>query len=222
MIKDRRQAKPLIVYTYWRSSASYRVRLALALKGLAHELRPVHLVRNGGEQHAPEYRSLNPQGLVPTLVHGELVLSQSLAIIEYLDERFPARPLLPAALGGRAQARAIAQLIACDIHPLNNLRVLSYLVEIGRFDEPARLAWYRHWTESGLAAVETLLRRHDDPFCCGEEPGLADCCLLPQVYNARRFDCSLDGLDRIQAICTRLESREDVQAARPEHQPDAG
>ncbi len=222
MNKHQNDDKPLILYSYWRSSASYRVRLALALKGLAYELRPVHLVKNGGEQHADDYRSLNPQGLVPTLVHGELVLGQSLAIIEYLDERFPQTPLLPAEPGRRAEARAIAQLIACDIHPLNNLRVLSYLVEVGGFDESARLAWYRHWTESGLAAVETLLGREERPFCCDEEPGLADCCLLPQVYNARRFGCSLDGLDRIQAICARLESRDKLQAARPENQPDAG
>ncbi len=221
MSEHQNDDKPLILYSYWRSSASYRVRLALALKGLAHELRPVHLVKNGGEQHTDAYRALNPQGLVPTLVHGELVLNQSLAIIEYLDELFPVKPLLPTTPDGRAQARAIAQLIACDIHPLNNLRVLAYLVEAGGFDEAARLAWYRHWTESGLAAVETLLSRHDAPFCCGEEPGLADCCLLPQVYNARRFNCPLDGLDRIQAICARLEGRQDVQAARPENQPDA-
>lgn len=213
---------PLILYSYWRSSASYRVRLALAIKGLAHELRPVHLVRNGGEQHASAFRSLNPQALVPTLVHGDLVLSQSLAMIEYLDERFPEVPLLPSSITLRAQARAIAQLIACDIHPLNNLRVLAYLVEVGGFEEAERLRWYRHWTESGLAAVEELLRRHASPYCCGEEPGLADCCLLPQVYNARRFDCSLDGMERIRAICARLENRDDLQSAIPENQPDAG
>jgi len=213
---------PLILYSYWRSSASYRARLALAVKGLAHELRPVHLVKNGGEHHAPAYRSLNPQALVPTLIHGELVLSQSLAMIEYLDERFPENPLLPSSITLRAQARAIAQLIACDIHPLNNLRVLAYLVEVGGFDDSERLSWYRHWTESGLAAVEELLRPHDTRYCCSEEPGLADCCLLPQVYNARRFDCSLAGLDRILAICQRLENRADVQAAMPENQPDAG
>ena len=122
----------------------------------------------------------------------------------------------------RAQARAIAQAIACDIHPLNNLRVLAYLVEVGGFDDAAKLAWYRHWTESGLAAVEHMLSRTETPFCCGDEPGLADCCLLPQIYNARRFDCSLDGLDRVQAIAARLEGRDELQAAMPQNQPDAG
>ena len=222
MSKHPNEDQPLILYSYWRSSASYRVRLALALKGLAYELRPVHLVKDGGRQHAPAYRALNPQELVPTLIHGDLVIGQSLAIIEYLDERFPETPLLPADPGGRAQVRAIAQARACDIHPLNNLRVLAYLVEVGGFDEPAKLAWYRHWTESGLAAVEKLLSRQTATFCCGEEPGLADCCLLPQVYNARRFDCRLDGLDRIQAICARLEELDELRPAMPENQPDAG
>lgn len=222
MSKHHTQDHPLILYSYWRSSASYRVRIALALKGLAHEIRPVHLVRDGGEQHAADYRSLNPQALVPTLVHGEVVLSQSLAMIEYLDERFPATPLLPGGPAQRARARMIAQAIACDIHPLNNLRVLAWLLEVGGFDDDQRLAWYRHWTETGLAAVERMLQASASPYCCGEEPGLADCCLLPQMYNARRFGCKLDGLDRIQAICAQLEKRHDLQAAAPENQPDAG
>lgn len=212
----------LILYSYWRSSASYRVRLALELKGLAHELRPVHLVRDGGEQHDADYRALNPQALVPTLVHGEVVLGQSLAIIEYLEECFPARPLLHGPPAQRARARMIAQAIACDIHPLNNLRVLGYLVEIGGFDDARRMAWYRHWTETGLTAVEQILRGQDSRYCCGEEPGLADCCLLPQVYNARRFNCSLDGLERVLAICDQLEQQPGLQAAAPENQPDAG
>lgn len=215
--------QPLILYSYWRSSASYRVRMALGLKGLACEIRPVHLVRKGGEQHAEHYRALNPQQLVPTLVHGDLVLGQSLAIIEYLDEAFPARPLLPASPEKRAQARMLAQMIACDIHPLNNLRVLGYLVETGRFGDPEKLHWYRHWTETGLRAVEAVLKTLDQEqrYCLGNEPGLADCCLLPQLYNARRFDCRLDGLDRILAICTELEQLAPIQAASPENQPDA-
>ena len=214
--------QPLILYSYWRSSASYRVRMALGLKGLAHEIRPVHLVRGGGEQQAPNYRAINPQALVPTLVHGDLVLSQSLAIIEYLDETCPGSPLLPSDPAQRARARMIAQSIACDIHPLNNLRVLAWLVEAGGFDDDQRLLWYRHWTETGLAAVERMLQAHDGPYCCGEEPGLADCCLLPQVYNARRFNCSLEGLDRILSICDRLTGRPELEAAAPENQPDAG
>lgn len=214
----------LILYSYWRSSASYRVRIALKLKGLDFELRPVHLVKDGGQQHADSYRTLNPQQLVPTLVHGDVVLGQSLAIIEYLDEVFPAPPLLPAAPPERARVRCLAQAIACDIHPLNNLRVLNYLGADAGLNEEARLAWYRHWTETGLRAVEQLLGRHDpgSRFCAGAEPGLADCCLLPQLYNARRFNCRLDGLDRILEICARLESLESVRAAAPENQPDAG
>lgn len=215
-------SQSLTLYSYWRSSASYRVRLALAIKGLEHELRPVHLVKNGGEQHADAYRKLNPQALVPTLVHGDLVLSQSLAIIEYLDETFPVAPLLPPSSAQRARVRTMAQAIACDIHPLNNLRVLTYLIEVAGLDEPARLAWYRHWTETGLAAFEQLLRRQGDhAYCAGAEPGLADCCLLPQIYNARRFNCHLEGLDRALGICSRLEALEAVQAAAPENQPDA-
>ncbi len=213
---------PLVLYSYWRSSASYRVRLALALKELPYELRPVHLVKDGGQQHLPGYRAINPQALVPSLQHGDLVLSQSLAIMEYLDERFPGYPLLPSAPEQRAQARMMAQLIACDIHPLNNLRVLAYLGETGGFDEPARLAWYRHWTESGLSALEQLLQQSAGNFCHGDAPGLADCCVLPQVYNARRFNCSLVGLPRILSICERLENIPRLKAAAPENQPDAG
>lgn len=222
MVTPDKQNQPLILYSYWRSSASYRVRMALGLKGLAHEIRPVHLVRGGGEQHAADYRAINPQALVPTLVHCDLVLSQSLAIIEYLDETFPESPLLPGNPAERARARMIAQTIACDIHPLNNLRVLAWLVESGGFDDDRRLAWYRHWTETGLLAVERLLQAHHGPYCCGEEPGLADCCLLPQIYNARRFNCNLEGLDRTLSICDQLDKRPELEAAAPENQPDAG
>ncbi len=216
-------APSLILHSYWRSSASYRVRMALALKGLAHEIRPVHLVRDGGQQHSAAYLGLNPQGLVPTLVHGDRVITQSLAILEYLEEIAPEPALLPSDPAGRARVRAICQAIACDIHPLNNLRVLGYLVRRIGVDEQAKLAWYRHWTETGLAAVERLLSGHSDTglFCHGDQPGLADCCLLPQVYNARRFDCSLDGLDTIQAICSRLEDLVPVRESSPEAQLDA-
>ncbi len=212
----------LTLYTYWRSSASYRVRMALNLKGLDYESRAVHLVRDGGEQFAAEYAGLNPQQLVPTLVHGELTLTQSLAIIDYLEEAFPGQPLLPADAVGRARVRAIAQAIACEIAPLNNLRVLKYLTGPAGLDEDGKLAWYRHWTENGLAAVERML---DHPatghFCHGDEPTLADCCLLPQVYNARRFECDLTGFDRINAICNELERLAPVRDAAPENQPDA-
>jgi maleylacetoacetate isomerase/maleylpyruvate isomerase len=211
------------LYGYWRSSASYRVRMALNLKGLAYEIHPVHLVRGGGEQRQAKFLALNPQGLVPCLVHGDTVLTQSLAIIEYLDECFPDSPLLPETAVDRARARIIAQAIACDLHPLNNLRVLHYLGNTLGLDQPEQTAWYRHWTETGLRAVEALLSNRTDAgaYCLGDQPGLADCCLLPQVYNARRFDCNLAGCDRILAICERLQADQRIRSAAPENQPDA-
>lgn len=215
-------ADSIVLYSYWRSSASYRVRMALNLKGLDYSIRPVHLVRDGGQQHAPEYQALNPQELVPTLeIDGE-VITQSLAILEFLDEQHPEPALLPEDSSGRARVRALALAMACDIHPLNNLRVLKYLVKELGVDEQAKLAWYRHWTELGLSQVELLL---EDPstgdFCHGDEPGMADCCLLPQVYNARRFDCNLDAMPRVTAICDRLMEIPAVRAAAPDNQPDA-
>jgi maleylacetoacetate isomerase len=212
----------LTLYSYWRSSASYRVRMALNLKGLDYEIRPVHLVRDGGEQLSDDYAALNPQQLVPTLVDGELRLTQSLAILEYLDERHPEPALLPSDAPGRARVRAIAQAVACEISPLNNLRVLKYLVGPAGLDEDAKLAWYRHWTETGLAAVERLLDSpHTGRFCHGDEPGLADCCLLPQVYNAERFECDLTAFGRVRRICDALKAIDAVRDAAPENQPDA-
>jgi len=212
----------LILYSYWRSSTSYRVRMALNLKGLECELRPVHLVRDGGEQYAEDYTALNPQQLVPTLVDGETVITQSMAMLEYLEERHPAPALLPADRAGRARVRAIGQAIACEIHPLNNLRVLKYLTGTAGLGDDAKLAWYRHWTETGLAAVERML---DSPqtgrFCHGDEPGMADCCLLPQVYNAERFECNMTPFERIRDICEELGAMEPVRRAMPENQPDA-
>ncbi|RFF31292.1 maleylacetoacetate isomerase [Wenzhouxiangella sediminis] len=212
----------MVLYSYWRSSASYRVRMALKLKGLDHEIRPVHLVRDGGEQFADDYTALNPQQLVPTLIDGETVITQSMAMLEYLEERHPEPALLPGDHAGRARVRAIAQAIACEIHPLNNLRVLKYLTGTAGLDEDAKLAWYRHWTETGLAAVERML---DNPgtgrFCHGDEPGLADCCLLPQVYNAERFECNIAQLKRIRRICEALGKIPAVVEAMPENQPDA-
>ncbi|WP_376696961.1 maleylacetoacetate isomerase [Wenzhouxiangella sp. EGI_FJ10305] len=212
----------MILYSYWRSSTSYRVRMALNLKGLDYELRPVHLVRDGGEQYAEDYTALNPQQLVPTLVDGERVITQSMAMLEYLEELHPRPALLPTSSAERARVRAIGQAIASEIHPLNNLRVLKYLTGTAGLDEDAKLAWYRHWTEAGLAAIERML---DSPqsgrFCHGDEPTIADCCLLPQVYNAERFECNIRSLERVQRICDELKAIPAVANAMPENQPDA-
>ena len=164
--------EPLRLYSYWRSSAAYRVRIGLNLKRLAHEIVPVHLVRDGGQQHSPEYRALNPQELVPTLAHGHRKLTQSLAILEYLDEVWPERPLLPATARARQRVRALGQLIACDIHPLNNLRVLQYFEQEWNVPQPEREGWVRHWIETGLAAMEALVAGHPSTgeFCEGNAP----------------------------------------------------
>ncbi len=212
------------LYTYFRSSAAYRVRIALALKGVAHEAIRVHLARNGGEQHSPAYRDKNPQGLVPAFELDEgTVLMQSLAIIEYLDETQPGPALLPADAVGRARVRAIAQGIACDIHPINNLRVLQYLGgQLGATQEQ-KDAWYHHWIATGLQGLEAMLAGHPDTdrFCHGDTPTLADCCLVPQLFNARRFNCPLDAyptLLRIDAACAELPA---FQQAAPGAQADA-
>ena len=213
----------LILYSYWRSSASYRVRMALNLKGLDYTIQPVHLVRDGGEQFAPDYARLNPQRLVPTLVSGDTIITQSMAMLEYLDERHRDPALLPAAAEARARVRAIANAIACDLHPLNNLRVLNYLVQELSIDNDGKMAWYRHWTESGLAAVEAMLASSADTgrYCHGDEPTIADCCLLPQVYNAHRFQCNMEAFGTIRRVCAALNELEPVRRAAPENQPDA-
>ena len=214
----------LTLYSYWRSSAAYRVRIALNLKGLAYQQVPVHLVKDGGQQHSADYLALNPQGLLPLLVdedNGGVRIAQSLAILEYLDEVFPVPALLPADPAQRAQVRALALHIACDIHPLNNLRVLQYLsTEFGASDE-AKSAWYRHWVDNGLAAVEQGLAVFDGRLSLGERPGYLEACLIPQLYNARRFDCDLSGYPRILALAARCEALEAFKNAAPEVQPDA-
>jgi len=214
---------PLVLYGYWRSSASYRLRMALNFKGLDYEQRFVHLVRDGGQQHTEDYRQLNPQGQVPTLVQGERVLTQSPAILEYIEEAFPDPPLLPGDAGGRARVRALAAVIACDIHPVNNLRVLKYLTGTLGIDETAKLEWYRHWVGVGLDAFEAMLAESDETGdCChGDSPSLADCCLLPQVYNARRFGCDESGWPNICRISAHLETIAAFDRAAPEKQPDA-
>ena len=213
----------LTLYGYWRSSAAYRVRIGLNLKGLDYALAPVHLLRDGGQQHAPDYVALNPQQLVPSLRDGERVLTQSLAILEYLEETRPQPPLLPADAVGRARVRALAQLVACDIHPLNNLRVLQFFDRQWNVPQPERDDWVLHWMREGFTAMEAMLAASPDTgrYCHGDTPGLADCCLLPQLYNARRFKLDLDAfptLLRIEAACLQLPA---FDAARPENQPDA-
>jgi maleylacetoacetate isomerase len=213
----------ITLHTYYRSSAAYRVRIALQLKGLAYTSLPVHLLQDGGAQHTPAYVDINPSQLVPTLVDGEMTLGQSMAIMEYLDETYPAAPLLPADAPGRAWVRSVSQLIACDIHPLNNLRVLQYLEQVLAVDATARKAWYQHWVVTGFDALERMLqaRKTAGDFCAGAAPGMADCCLVPQLYNARRFKVPLQAyptLCRIEAACLGLEA---FQKAAPEQQPDA-
>ncbi len=214
----------LKLYGYWRSSAAYRVRIALNLKGLAYRQVPVHLVRDGGEQHGQAYQALNPQGLVPLLVddeNGGAPIAQSLAIIEYLEEIFPVPAILPADPVARAQVRALALHLACDVHPLNNLRVLQYLSRELGVDDAAKNAWYRNWVAEGLAAVEQGLAAYGDTFSLGTRPGYLEACLVPQVYNARRFDCDLDAYPRILALTARCEALEAFRHAAPDAQPDA-
>lgn len=212
----------LRLYSYWRSSAAYRVRIGLNLKGLRYEIAPIHLLRDGGEQRTDEFRDVNPQGLVPVLLHGNRQLSQSLAILEYLDETWPDPPLMPANARSRHRARAIAQAIACDIHPLNNLRVLQYLEREGKLVQEQRDAWVRHWIGEGFTAIEAMLADNlsTGRFCEGETPTIADCCLIPQVYNARRFGMDIarfPTIERIEKACLELPA---FDLARPEMQPD--
>jgi maleylacetoacetate isomerase len=210
-------------YGYFRSSAAYRCRIAFNLKGLAPVFFPVHLSRGGGEQKSIAYRALNPQGLVPTLEIDGLVLTQSLAIIEWLDETYPEKPLLPAGKDLRATVRAFAQAIACDIHPLQNLRVLNYLGgELGQ--DNARIdAWRRRWIGDGLAACEALLSRREDrgDFCFGMAPGLADICLIPQLFSAARFGVDLSSMPRLRAVQIACENVAAFSEAHPARQPDS-
>jgi maleylacetoacetate isomerase len=218
----RAPSSPLLLYGYWRSSSAYRVRIALNLKGLDYEQRAINLVRGGGEQKTAEYRTINPLGLVPALVHGDQAIVQSVAICEYLDEVFPASPLLPADAPGRARVRSIVQSIASEVQPLNNLGVTQFLGSVMEQDGASIKRWYRHWIERGFVAVETWLSAAETGrFCHGDYPTLADCFLVPQVYNAERFGCDLEPyprLMRITALCRTLES---FRRAEPENQADA-
>jgi maleylacetoacetate isomerase/maleylpyruvate isomerase len=209
------------LYSYFRSSASFRVRIALALKGLPYDYKGVHLVRN--EQLDAPYAALSPQRLVPLLQDGDAVLTQSLAIIEYLDETHPEPPLLPADPVGRARVRSLALDVACEIHPLNNLRVLRYLVKELGASEDAKNAWYRHWVESGLEVIERRLSQEPGTgrHCHGDTPTMADCLLVPQIFNAQRFDCRLDHVPTVMRVFEACMAHPAFQAAQPSACPDA-
>lgn len=210
------------LYTYFRSSAAYRVRIALNLKGLAAEEIYLHLRKR--EHLATDYLKLNPQGLVPTLIDDDgVTLSQSLAILEYLEETRPQPPILPGEAAARGRVRQLAQIVACDIHPIDNLKVLNYLTnELGVSDE-ARVTWYQHWIGQGMTALERLLADSDATgrYCHGDTPGMADICLVPQVYNAQRFDTDMSAYPtvmRINDACLQLDA---FAKAAPDVQPDA-
>lgn len=213
----------LRLHTYWRSSAAYRVRIVLALKGLEYESVPQHLLRDGGRHRRPEYLATNPQGLVPALEHDATVVTQSLAICEYLDEVYPEPALLPADAAGRAAVRAMALAVACDIHPLNNLGVQQYLRTQLGLDDEAVARWTRHWIARGFAALEALVGRHsaDGRHCYGGAVTLADAFVVPQAYNARRAQLDLGPYPRLAAVVHHLESLPAFAAARPEAQADA-
>ncbi len=214
----------MILYSYFRSSAAYRVRIGLNLKGLDYQIKPVHLLKDGGQQHQPDYVQVNPVQLLPALDDDGLIITQSLAILEYLDERYPELPLLPKASAERAWARSMAQTVACDIHPLNNLRVLHYLKNELHAQEDARNQWYRHWVSVGLEGLEALVQRHgkkDHDFIFGDTPGLAEICLIPQMFNARRFDIDLSIFPRLLAVEEKCLELSAFQEAAPDRQPDA-
>ena len=215
----------LKLYGYWRSSAAYRVRIALNYKKLGFEQVSVHLVKEGGEQHKAEYAILNPQELVPAFVDtdpdDEVILSQSLAIIEYLDEKHPQLTLLPQNIQNKAIVRSMAMLIACEVHPLNNLKVLQYLEKKLNVDDDAKSAWYHYWIHEGFSALEKQLVRHSGRFCFGDSVTLVDVCLVPQVYNANRFKVDLTSYTNIVRIVKNCNQLDAFIDAAPENQADA-
>ncbi len=211
----------LTLYTYWRSSAAYRVRIALALKELTATHIPVHLLKDGGQQKAAPYRELNPAMLVPTLQHDDLTLNQSLAIVEYLDATFPQQPLLPAEPAQAAVVRALALDIACDIHPLNNLRVLQYLTGTLGISDQQKTDWILHWLKQGFTALEQRLAQTAGLYAVGDQVTLADLCLVPQVYNALRFQLDLTPFPHISRVYPQCLTLPAFINAAPEQQADA-
>ncbi|MDX1454672.1 MAG: maleylacetoacetate isomerase [Gammaproteobacteria bacterium] len=213
----------LELHTYWRSSAAYRVRIALNIKQLEADHKFVHLVKDGGQQHKPSYLKLNPQGRVPTLVHNGMPFTQSIAIIEYLDELHPNPALLPEDMKDRAWVRSLSSMIACDVHPLNNLGVLDYLKTEFGADEAAVKRWYQHWIVEGFSALEKRLAADARPgsFCYGDHVTMADLFLVPQVYNAERFDVDMSQFEMISAIAANCRTLDAFIKAAPEHQADA-
>lgn len=211
------------LYTYYRSSAAYRVRIALNLKRLNYEACPIHLLKNQGENWRPEYLAINPQGLVPALEDRDKVFIQSLAIIEYLEEFYPEPSILPPNSNARAYVRAIAQIIACEVHPLNNLRVLNYLTDSLNCSDDQKRKWCCYWIYEGLAAIEKFLEGHNSKgkFCYGDNPTLADIFLVPQVYSAKRFDCDISKFPNIKNINEECLSLNEFSAAAPNNQSDA-
>ncbi|MCH7389717.1 maleylacetoacetate isomerase [Acinetobacter dispersus] len=206
------------LYSYFRSSAAYRVRIALNLKTLPYETEAVHLVKN--EQQLASYRALNPSQLVPTLLDQDQTFTQSLSILEYLEERYPAKALLPKDLVERAKVRAFAQSIACDIHPINNLRVLKYLQNDLAISNEQKTLWYRHWILEGFHSLEMQLQHSNGQFCFSSQPTFADCCLIPQVYNAKRFKIDLSAFPKIESIYQHCLTLPAFLNATPEQQPD--
>lgn len=211
----------LVLYGYWRSSAVYRVRIALNIKKLAYESRQVHLIKDGGEQHLADFHRLNPSELIPVLIDGELCLNQSLAIIEYLDETYPEPRLIPAQGAERYHVKALALDIAADIHPINNLRILQYLTsEFGVADE-AKNRWYRHWINKGFQGLEEKLRHTAGEYSVGNQLSLVDVCLVPQVYNAERFEMDMSRYPTLLRIVNTLRALPAFAQAAPENQADA-
>jgi len=208
-----------VLHGYWRSGTSYRTRIGLELKGLAYEQAPVDL--RTGAQRSEAFLRLNPQGLAPALEIDGLVLTQSMAILEYLDEAYPEPPLLPPGAAARAQVRAMADVVACGIPPLNNLRLLKAIKELGVQDQAGQNAWAGRWINAGFEALERLIGQHGSGWCWGEAPTIADCCLIPQVYSARRFEVDLEPYPLIRAIDLRAAAHPAFQAAHPDRQPDA-